>query len=116
VTVTITRIGGFSGSVTVSASGLPANVSAPPITIAAGDTTGTLSLTAASTAAAVSNANVTVTGTGSGVVSQSQNLVTSVQVPSFSLNVSPASVSLNTGGSAVGVTATITRPEDLPGV
>ena len=63
--ITITRSGGFTGSVALSASGLPSGVTA---SFSPGSTTGTsstLTLTASSTAAA-GPATVTVTGVGGG--------------------------------------------------
>ncbi len=65
-TLSITRVGGFVGSVTFGASGLPSGVTAsfnPPSTTGA---TSTVTFTASS-AATLGSANVTITATGSGL-------------------------------------------------
>ena len=65
-TLSITRVGGFVGSVTFSASGLPSGVTAsfnPPSTTGA---TSTVTFTASS-AATLGAANVTITATGGGL-------------------------------------------------
>jgi hypothetical protein len=59
-TITVTPLGGFTGSVTLSASGLPAGVTA---SFATNPTTASSALTLAATASAAAGAyNVTVTG------------------------------------------------------
>lgn len=64
VEVNIVRIGTFNGLVTVEASGLPAGVTAAPLTVPSDDDFGTLTFTAASTAESAA-ATVTVTATAS---------------------------------------------------
>src|SRR5262249_55978744 len=64
--ITITRIGGFTGSVALSASGLPAGVTA---SFNPASTTGTSSTVtfAATTTATLGSATVTITGTSGGM-------------------------------------------------
>jgi hypothetical protein len=64
--LTITRSGGFTGSVALSASGLPAGVTAAFNPASTTGTTSTLTFTAAATAAPGSS-TVTVTGSGGGL-------------------------------------------------
>jgi subtilase family serine protease len=104
-TITVTDVGGFSGSVTLSASGLPSGVTATfgtnPTT-----STSTLTLTASSTAT-TGTATVTITGTsGSLTATTTVSLtVNSAASPNFSVSASPASVTVTQGSSG---TSTIT--------
>lgn len=98
--LTITRLNGFTGNVTLSASGLPSGVTAAfspnPAT-----TTSTLTLTASSTATA-GTATVTVTGT-SGTLTHTATIsltVSAATTPGFTLTASPASVSVSVGSHA----------------
>jgi hypothetical protein len=106
-TITITPQDGFSGSVTLSASGLPngvtANFSPNPAT-----TTSTLTLTASATAA-TGTVSVTIQGT-SGSLTNSTTISLTVQalVQSFTLSASPSSVSISKGGASGQSTVTIT--------
>lgn len=79
VQVTIARSGGFTGAVDLSATGLPAGVTATfaPASISAGSTTSTLTLAAGGGAAAATS-NVTVQGSATGV--GQRNAVVSLQV------------------------------------
>ena len=104
-TITVTDLGGFSGSVTLAASGLPSGVtaafSANPTSSAS-----TLTLTASSTAT-TGNATVTITGTsGSLTATTTVSLtVNAAASPNFSVSASPASLSVTQGASG---TSTIT--------
>jgi endoglucanase len=90
-TVTVTAINGFTGTVTFSASGLPAGVTA---TI-----NGTTVTFCASSTAATGSFNVTVTGT-SGTLSHSITVPLTVShAPDFSLSPSPATLSLAQGAT-----------------
>jgi cellulose 1,4-beta-cellobiosidase len=104
-TVTVTPGSGFTGSVALSASGLPSGVTA---SFNPASTAGTSTLTfAASATAATGAATVTVTGT-SGSLTHTATLTLTVnltQQPNFSLSASPASVSVAQGGSS---TSTVT--------
>ena len=77
-TITVTPVGGFSGSVSLSASGLPAGVTAS-FNPASTTTTSTLTFTASSTAT-VGNATVTVTGT-SGTTTHTTTIALTVNSP-----------------------------------
>jgi len=101
LTVTISRAGGFSGSVQVTAEDLPPGVTAAPLAVAAGSTAGSLVLSAASDAM-VGQGSFTVRGAGSGVDPATRNVtigVSEVQVasPAFSISVDPGSLSLEPG-------------------
>jgi len=104
-TVSVTPSGGFTGGVALSASGLPAGVTA---SFNPASTTGTSTLTfTVSSTATTGTANVTVTGTA-GTLTHSTTLsltVKAVQPPDLSLSASPATVSVTQGGTA---TSTIT--------
>src|SRR5580658_2499017 len=104
-TITVTDVDGFSGSVTLAASGLPSGVTAA---FGTNPTTGTsvLTLTASSTAT-TGSATVTITGT-SGSLAASTTLaltVNSTATPNFSVAASPTSVTVTQGTSG---TSTIT--------
>ena len=95
--VSLNRLGGFTGAVTFSASGLPAGVTAAfsPNPVSTGTGT-TVTLTASSTAA-TGPATVTITG-ASGGVSRTTSLGLTVAAPDFSLN-PPCSITAAPGGS-----------------
>jgi hypothetical protein len=98
-TITVTPLNGFTGSVTLSASGLPAGVTAG---FGTNPTTGSsvLTLTASSTAT-TGTSTVTVTGT-SGTLTHTTTIsltVNATATPNFSLSASPASLSVTQGTS-----------------
>ncbi len=104
-TISVTDVGGFTGSVTLAASGLPSGVTA---TFGTNPTTGTsvLTLTASSTAT-TGSATVTITGT-SGTLTATTTIaltVSSSTSPAFSVSASPTSVTVTQGSSG---TSTIT--------
>ena len=107
--ITVAVAGGFNNAVALSASGLPAGVTASfsPSSIAApGAGSSNLTLTASSSAT-VGTYSITVTGTGGGVT---QSVAVSIVVaagtaPGFSLTASPSSVAAAPGNAA---TSTIT--------
>jgi subtilase family serine protease len=106
-TITVTEAGGFSGSVTLAASGLPSGVTAA---FGTNPTTGTsvLTLTASSTATTGSS-TVTITGT-SGSLTATTTLaltVTATATPNFTISASPASLTVTQGSSGAS-TITIT--------
>jgi uncharacterized membrane protein len=104
-TVSITPANGFSGSVSLSAAGLPSGVTAAfspnPAT-----SSSTLTLTAGATAA-TGTATVTITGT-SGSLTETTTLGLKVtRAPSYTLSASPASVSIvqgSQGTSTISIT------------
>ncbi len=104
-TITVNPTGGFTGSVTLSASGLPAGVTA---SFGTNPTTGNsvLTLTASSTAT-TGAATVTITGT-SGSLTHTTTVsltVNAASTPNFSLSASPSSLTVTQGTSG---TSTIT--------
>ncbi len=106
-TISVTDVGGFSGGVTLSASGLPSGVTAA---FGTNPTTGTsvLTLTASSTATTGSS-TVTITGT-SGSLTATTTLtltVSATATPNFTISASPASLSVTQGSSGAS-TITIT--------
>src|SRR5580698_7615331 len=104
-TITVTDAGGFTGSVTLAASGLPSGVTAA---FGTNPTTGTsvLTLTASSTAT-TGTSTVTITGTSGSLTATTTVAltVTATATPSFTLAASPASLSVTQGSSG---TSTIT--------
>ncbi len=101
-TITITPVGGFSGSVTLAASGLPSGVTAGfspnPAT-----TTSTLTLTASATAA-TGTVTVTITGT-SGSLTNTTTLSLTVNSSGGGAAVTLNPTSLKWGKIAVGTTS-----------
>jgi len=108
VSVTATALKGFTGSVSVSLSGLPAGVTASPSTLTL--TPGaaqTLTLTAGSSTAA-GTTTITLSGT-SGALTHTATMaltITAASAPDFSLAVSPASLDLTAGASSQTVAVT----------
>jgi len=106
-TISVTPSGGFTGSVSLSASGLPSGVTA---SFGTNPTTSTSVLTfTASATATTGTATVTITGT-SGTLSHSTTVtltVNSASTGNFSLSASPSSQTV-TGGNSASYTATIT--------
>jgi len=104
-TITVTDLGGFSGSVTLAASGVPSGVTAvfsPNPTSA----TSTLTLTA-SASATTGTATVTITGT-SGSLMATTTLTLTVNAaasPNFTIGASPSSLTVKQGANG---TSTIT--------
>lgn len=98
-TITVTPSGGFTGSVNLSASGLPSGVTA---TFGTNPTTSTSVVTlAASSTATAGTFTVTVTGT-SGTLTHTTTIsltVKPVASPNFSLSASPSSVTVVQGKS-----------------
>ncbi len=98
-TITVNPSGGFTGSVSLSASGLPSGVTA---SFNPASTTGSSTLTlTASAAATTGTATVTVTGT-SGTLTHTTAVTLTVNAtatPNFSLSASPSSLSVKQGTS-----------------
>jgi predicted carbohydrate-binding protein with CBM5 and CBM33 domain len=106
-TVTITRTGGFSGPVALTASGLPAGVTAAFSPVAANGTSATLTLTA-SVLAAAGSSTVSVTGASGSVAHTAPIILDVTAQDDFSLSASPISSSIAPGASAT-ANVTITR-------
>jgi subtilase family serine protease len=104
-TITVTDVDGFSGSVTLAASGLPSGVTAA---FGTNPTTGTSVLTLTASATATTGAaTVTITGT-SGSLTATTSLALTVNAtasPNFTIAASPTSVTVTQGASG---TSTIT--------
>jgi hypothetical protein len=115
VAVTLTRGGGFTGAVTVTAAALPTGVTASTETIAAGATSATVTLTAAASAPTISAVAATITGSGSGVTIAPQALAVAVTQPAgASIVLSAASGTVAAGGSGT-ITVTLTRTGGFAG-
>jgi hypothetical protein len=95
-TITVSPQSGFSGSVSLAASGLPSGVTA---SFSPANTTGTSTLTfAAGASVTAGTSTVTVTGTSGGLTHTTLiNLV--ITVPNFSLSASPTSIGVAQGSS-----------------
>jgi hypothetical protein len=98
-TITVTPSGGFTGSVTLSASGLPAGVTA---SFGTNPTTSSSSVTfTASSTATTGTSTVTITGT-SGTLTHTTSIsltVNATATPNFSLSASPSSLTVKQGTS-----------------
>jgi phage terminase large subunit-like protein len=98
-TITIGRINGFTGTITLSASGLPVGVTAAfdpnPATASS-----TMTLTASATAA-TGTVTVTISGqSGKQTNTTTFSLAVKAAIPSFSLSASPTAVTIANGGAA----------------
>ena len=114
-TVSITRGGGYTGSVTLSAEGLPAGVTASfsPSTLSS-ETTSTLTLSG-SGSATVGAGNFTVRAKGTGVTdATASGSVTVTDAPSFDLALSPGTLTIEAGKTGTSV-ITITRKGGFAG-
>ena len=102
-TMTVVPQGGFSGTVSLSVTGLPAGVTG---TFSPSATTHTSTLTfSASASAAPGGSTVTITGTSGSLTSKVTVALTVSPPPSFTLSATPASVSLNPGASGTSTIA-----------
>ena len=103
-TISVTNLGGFTGSVTLAASGLPSGVSA---TFAAGAAPGAQVLTLTATSAAtVGVGSVTITGT-SGSLTTSTAITLTVQAPTLQ-TISFSAPATQTSGTTLALSATAT--------
>jgi subtilase family serine protease len=108
-TITVTDAGGFTGSVTLAASGLPSGVTAA---FGTNPTTGTsvLTLTASSTAT-TGTSTVTITGTSGSLTATTTIALTvsATATPNFTIAASPTSLTVtqgSTGTSTITITST----------
>ena len=108
-TITVTDVNGFTGSVTLAASGLPTGVTAAFATNPA-TSTSVLTLTASSTATAGA-ATVTITGTSRTLTATTTIALTITSAGSFTLKPSAANLSVTQGATA---TDTITVADVSP--
>jgi len=96
-TITVSYVAGFSGGVTLAASGLPSGVTA---SFGTNPTTGNSALTlAAGSNAATGNVTVTVIGTSGSLTVTTSVALTVNPAPSFTLGASPASLTVTQGAS-----------------
>jgi len=112
--VTVSPFNGFTGTVALTASGLPGGVTAAfnPTSVT-GSTGSTLTFTASATAT-VGTATVTVTGTsGSTTESATLSLIVTAE-PNFTISVSPSAISLPPGSNPTS-TITVTYVGGLTG-
>lgn len=116
VSVTVTRGGGYTGAVTLTAENLPANVTASfnPAIVQTGSTASVLTLTAAPNASAATT-TITVRGTGTGSVSAS-TATTSLTVTVPAINITPGSNGVTgPAGTPVSLPVTIDRTGGFTG-
>ena len=116
VTVSVTAVNGFSGSVTVTITGLPAGVTsspASPFTVAAGASTSvTFSATGSAT---LGPANLNFQGTSGSLNHTASASLTVAAAPDFGITVTPASVSLTQGATSAPVTVVVTAENNFTG-
>jgi hypothetical protein len=114
-TITVTPSGGFTGSVSLSASGLPSGVTA---TFGTNPTTGTSVVTfAVSAAAAAGTSAVTITGTSGSLTHTTTVTLTVVNpgaTPNFTISVSPSTLAVRRGTTG-SYTVTITSVNGFAG-
>lgn len=118
LTVAVTPVSGFTGSVSVAVGTLPTGVTATPATLSVTPgTLGEITITAASTAAAgtVSVALTGTSGTLTHTASSSLTVGTAPPSPDFSLQIAPATVTLIPGGDAQILTVAATPVNDFTG-
>jgi subtilase family serine protease len=102
-TVTVTSTGSFSGTVALTASGLPSGVTAA-FTRGATAAANSLTLTASNTAA-IGTSTVTVTGTSGSLTQKTSVTLTVTAASSFGLAVTPAALSIAQNSTATGSVA-----------
>jgi hypothetical protein len=99
-TATIVPTGGFTGTVALSASGLPTGASASfnPGSVTGGSGSSTLTITT-SAATAAGSYTITITGTNGPLVHSTTVTLVVTAPPNFTISASPASVSVRRGSS-----------------
>jgi uncharacterized membrane protein len=118
IPIVISRVGGYTGDVTLAAQNVPANSTASfsPATLTGGQLTTTLTLTPSATAAAGAS-TVTVRATGVGMGAQTQTLNYTVRASTttgFGISASPAVLTLTAGDTATSA-VTLLRTNGFPG-
>jgi hypothetical protein len=111
-TITVTPQNGFSGSVSLSASGLPGGVTAS-FNPSSTTSTSTLTLSASSTAS-TGTVTVTITGTSGSLTRTTTISLTVNAPPSYTLSASPGSVTISQGASGT-TTITVTPQNGFTG-
>ena len=97
-TVVIVRGGGFSGTVSLAVTGLPAGVSGTfvPASLDAASTTSLLNLTSVSTAAA-GTSTLTISASGTGVSTQTATVQLILSQPTITLGLTPTTLAVQAG-------------------
>jgi hypothetical protein len=117
-TITVTRTGGFTGAVTLGASGQPAGVTVTFSPNPATGATSTATFTASATAT-TGSFPVTISGTAPGITGSRTTsvglTVNAPQTPNFSLAANPAAVGVTQGGTAGTSSIAITRTGGFTG-
>jgi len=98
--VAITDISGFTGTVTLAASGLPAGVTATFTAVSGGKSTVTF---AASSSAASSTSTITITGKSGSLTETTTIALTVASGPTFTLTASPTSLSIAQGATGTSI-------------
>ncbi len=113
--LTIARGGSFTGTVSLSVSGLPSGVTASfaPSTLDATQTTSVLTVTAGTTASAGA-ATLTVSASGSGVTTQTASVQLVVTQPAITILATPTALDI-VAGSSSNVTISIGRSTGYTG-
>jgi len=119
VTATVSRSGGFAGSIDLSLEGAPTGVTASfsPASVAAGATTSTITITAAASTTP-GNYTLTLRAKGTGATDQTASValtVTAVATGAYTMSVTPASVSVTQGAAAGSATVNVTRTGGFTG-
>jgi hypothetical protein len=118
VSATLTRGGGFTGTVALTVEGAPTGVTGAVsnVTTSGGTTTALVTVTVAA-ATAPGLYTLTVRGTGAGVSAATASFALTVTAaPDYSLSLSPASASLVQGASSAPIAVTISRTNFTSGV
>jgi hypothetical protein len=107
-TVTATRVGAFTGAITLAAENLPADITLANATVAEGATTAQMTVNVG-TAATLATSNIIIRASGTGASEGTATLaLTVVQPPGFTLALAPAALSVAQGQQAQ-ATVTLTR-------
>jgi len=113
-TITVSGVGGFTGGVTLTASGLPSGVTAGFATNPA-TSSSVLTLTASSTATLGGPVTVTINGTSGSLTGSTTVALTVKAPPSFTLSSGVTSLAVVQGAAALPDTITITRANGFSG-
>ncbi len=119
VNVTLSRSGGFSGSVTLSAQGLPSGVTAGSSTIGSGSTTGSVQIDVSPTATP-GTFTVTLRATGTGVSAATATFTLTINEsgggasPSISISLASSTLAITQGQNGQ-VNASLTRAGGFAG-
>lgn len=122
--VNIARGGSFTGTVTLSVSGLPTGVTGAfsPAALDGATTSSTLTLTAVASAVAATT-TITITAQGSGVTTQTAQATVVLTQPAIAISATPATLSITAGltgqttvsiGRSTGFTGAVTLVLDAP--